>query len=667
MTNGRPGTLLRDLRRLAAASPCDHLHDGQLLGRFILDHDETAFEALVRRHGPMVLRVGLRVLPNLQDAEDICQATFLTLARRASSIRQSASVASWLYGVAYRMAMKARAHDAKRRAREQRKTAPVHSQPLAELTGQEICRILDEELQRLPTACRQALVLCLLEGRTRDEAAQQLGLSLATLKRRLEQGRALLRKRLGGRGLGLAAVLSAAALAEAAASAALPSRLMLPLIHAATRIAAGKAMAGLVSAKVAALTEGMVLAMFLNKLKTIAMTLAALLSVGAGGLALLGEARAPVEKELVGQLDPRPSARQDVVPARTGAERSGKTAEGDMRQLESTWSLEAFEFDGVKVPGAQVKSLGVRWVIQGDKIVESMRGKTRNLTFRLDPARQPKRIELTVVSGEGGEFFPGGTDKGEKIPGIYRLQQDGLAVCIDAKDKKSYPDKFETSKDQPFVIYVFKPQKGAEKQSAPVDDLPGELQVGHSRLRQLSLALQLYENDHGRLPPPAICSKDGKPLLSWRVALLPYLDESFKDLYNEFKLDEPWDSAHNKKLLEKMPQFYASPSALPKERFTTFYQVFVGKSTAFDGALGRKTSDLKDFASTVLIVEAADAVPWTKPQDLAYDPAKALPKLGGPFITGFHAAMGFERIYFIKKKDFDEASLRGEIERAVDP
>src|SRR5262249_29881512 len=154
-----------------------------------VQHEEPAFEALVRRHGPLVLGVCRRLLHNWHDAEDAFQATFWVLARKAGSITRKESVAGWLYQVAYRAAVKARTRAANQQQQERKAQPKPSTDPLAEVTGRELLGVLDEELQRLPQRYRTPLVLCYLEGKTRDEAAQELGWSVGTLKRRLEQGR----------------------------------------------------------------------------------------------------------------------------------------------------------------------------------------------------------------------------------------------------------------------------------------------------------------------------------------------------------------------------------------------------------------------------------------------------------------------------------------------
>jgi hypothetical protein len=141
-----------------------------------------------------------------------------------------------------------------------------------------------------------------------------------------------------------------------------------------------------------------------------------------------------------------------------------------------------------------------------------------------------------------------------------------------------------------------------------------------------------YHAAKGTLPPQALHSKDGKPLLSWRVLLLPYIEQH--KLFEEFNLDEPWDSPHNMQLVPKMPQVYApfDGSSTP-EPHTTFYQVFVGNGAAFERRRGLRFKD--DFpdgtSNTILVVQTAAAVPWTRPVDLEYAPDQPLPKLNGLF------------------------------------
>src|SRR5262249_731039 len=172
-----------------AGPPAD---DSGLLTRFLTARDPAAFEALVARHGPMVLRVCRHLLGNRHDAEDAFQATFLVLARKAANVRPPGALAGWLHGVAYRVALKARKVVLRRRLESPAPDlAPPdpHPDPLSELTAREALLALEEEVQRLPEAYRLPVVLCCLHGATQEEAARQLGCTPGSVKGRLERGR----------------------------------------------------------------------------------------------------------------------------------------------------------------------------------------------------------------------------------------------------------------------------------------------------------------------------------------------------------------------------------------------------------------------------------------------------------------------------------------------
>ena len=158
-----------------------------------------------------------------------------------------------------------------------------------------------------------------------------------------------------------------------------------------------------------------------------------------------------------------------------------------------------------------------------------------------------------------------------------------------------------------------------------------------NNLKFIALALHNFAaTNGGRLPTDAI-RKAGKPLLSWRVAILPFLEQSA--LYERFHLDEAWDSSHNAALLEEMPRVYAPVALKGTPPYTTYYQGLVGPGALFDGEEGARLADVVYVSKpTLMVVEAAEPVPWTKPEDVPYDGAKPLPKLGGQFEDGFYAA-----------------------------
>jgi RNA polymerase sigma factor (sigma-70 family) len=276
MATGPTTSVLPGLRRTALLRDGGGLTDGQLLEAFAVRRDEAAFEALVRRHGAMVLGVCRRVLRNGHDAEDAFQATFLVLARKAASVRQRELVGNWLYGAAYRAALEARA--ATRRAKETSvRDLPEPRAADAEDGWRELRPLLDKELNRLPDKYRVPVVLCELEGRTRKEVARQLGIPEGTLSSRLAAARKMLARRLGRHGRGLSVAAVTAALAQGGASACVPA----PLVESAVRQAAA---GGDISARVASLTEGVLKAMLLTKLKIVGVLLLVAALAGAAGV-----------------------------------------------------------------------------------------------------------------------------------------------------------------------------------------------------------------------------------------------------------------------------------------------------------------------------------------------------------------------------------------------
>jgi RNA polymerase sigma factor (sigma-70 family) len=257
--------------------------DGQLLESFVREGDESAFEVLVRRHGPMVHGVCRRVTGHAQDAEDAFQAAFLVLTRKAASIRPREQLARWLYGVAYKTALKARAVAARRRTRE-RQVNPM-PQPQARLeSSDELGSVLDRELSRLPEKYRLPLVLCELEGKTYKEAALQLGLSEGAVSVRLVRARAKLAERLSRQGLGVAAASLTAVLATDAA-ASVPAPLVSSTARAAAVFAAGRAAGDTIPATVTLLAERVLGAMRLANFKAAAVAVTVLgAALAAGGV-----------------------------------------------------------------------------------------------------------------------------------------------------------------------------------------------------------------------------------------------------------------------------------------------------------------------------------------------------------------------------------------------
>jgi RNA polymerase sigma factor (sigma-70 family) len=305
MTTARASAVLQLIRELSS-HPSSTTDDHRLLARFTASRDEAAFEALVRRHGSMVLGVCRRVLQNAHDAEDAFQATFLVLARKASSIRERDSIGGWLYRVGYHMALKSRAQAAARRKREIRAARSLQTDPLAELTGRELLTVLDEELQGLPECERVALVFCYLESKTCEAAARDAGCSESTLKRRLERGKERMRTRLARRGVTLPTALLLAGLATSA-NAAVPTALTAAVVKASLLAAEGMIAAGGGAAQAAALAGDAIRAVTVNQLKTIGTLLLAVTLLGVGTGLVVSKLQ-PAVTSPVGQEPRRPVA-----------------------------------------------------------------------------------------------------------------------------------------------------------------------------------------------------------------------------------------------------------------------------------------------------------------------------------------------------------------------
>jgi RNA polymerase sigma factor (sigma-70 family) len=279
------------------------LTDAQLLARFASHRDEGAFAALVRRHGPLVLGVCRRVLRDAHAAEDAFQATFLLLARKAGSLAGPERLSSWLHGVAFRVATRARAQEAKRRNRESRAPIPGPVLPDDGLVWRELRAMLDEEIDRLPARQRDAVVSCYLEGQTNAEAAIHLGCPRGSVATLLARARQRLRRRLTGRGLALPAALACTWLARQAEAAAVPASLTSSTIEAVMQCAAsGFQAAGLTAVQAVALAKGVVRAMFVKKLKAVValvLVVAALSGAGAGLAGRQAKAQEPGEDSKV--------------------------------------------------------------------------------------------------------------------------------------------------------------------------------------------------------------------------------------------------------------------------------------------------------------------------------------------------------------------------------
>ncbi|WP_435011170.1 sigma-70 family RNA polymerase sigma factor [Tundrisphaera lichenicola] len=430
--------------------------DRALLERFLATGDESAFEALVARHGPMVRGVCRRLLSSPHDADDAFQATFLVLVRKAGRLHDADRLGPWLYGVASRVATKARAREARHRHQQTVPPEGLHSRDGGNTDLIDVRPILDAELARVSAKLRDVLVLCLLEGATAEEASLQLGCPVGTVKSRLARGRDALRTRLIGRGV-------APAVALAAASSIFTSPVSAALTRATLGAIAGSPAS--LAPGLVALTRGVAPAMIS---KTTAMTTMLLGGIALTGLGTATWSNLPVQAQQAGAAEARPAGR------------------------------------------------------------------------------------LT-----------------------------------------------------------------------PDHDNPREVSSQH--IRQILLAFHNYNDSNGHLPPASIHGPDGQPKLSWRVALLPYLDEG--TLYNQFHLNEPWDSPHNKTLIARMPAVFETPDS-PAPETQTRFRGFMGPGAMFEGTRGIGFNEVTDGTSnTVLIASAREPIVWTRPGELIVQPGQPLPAI----------------------------------------
>jgi RNA polymerase sigma factor (sigma-70 family) len=414
--------VVRDLSRAERLRSALILTDAQLLERFAVQRDEAAFEALLHRHGSLVYSVCRRLLYDAHEAEDAFQATFLILARKAGGIGRRALLGNWLYGVAYKVAARARKTSLRRRVWEKSDPDPDTLPNRAPQAEPDLAPLLYEEVQRLPDKYRSPVVLYYLEGKTNEEAARQLQWPVGTVKGRLNRARELLRKRLARRGV----IPTAGVLAAHMLSATVPAALVEGTFQAALAFAADSAVAGsAASAQAHALTKGVLQTMFWSKVKLVAAgVLAVAVVTGIGGLAYHGLAVEPPTKD----------------------DKKADKPKDDKEAILGFWKAVSVEMNGKKDPDEKdiadlIKTL--KCIFTKDKQVIELAGGAKEYTYKLDPTQKPKAIDL---------------DGDVSVPAVYSLDGDTLKLCLPnmGKGGGDRPTEMATKEGDGRVLVVLK-------------------------------------------------------------------------------------------------------------------------------------------------------------------------------------------------------------------
>jgi RNA polymerase sigma factor (sigma-70 family) len=418
--------------------------DGALIERFFVRRDEEAFAALVERHGPMVLGVCRAVVRDEHEAHDAFQATFLVLVRRARSLWVRETIGPWLHGVAWRIAMRARAA-AGRRKRHERRAAEMASRPVEGAGPAEAEALIHEEVNGLPDRFRTAVVLCDLEGLTTDQAAARLGSPVGTVRSRLTRGRDRLRARLIRRGLA-PAIGAAVASGKVSAAAVVPAA----LAEATVRVAVDFAGVGAVSAHLAWLMKGGGKLMSIKGLAAVGIV--AGLVAGVGGLAAQvpadGQAKAKDLVKVVGE----PSKTTDA-PHGEAVAKPASLAEllaSDRRRLEGKWMVVKVTKNGHEVDDSRFVLAPV--LITRDQIQVSSLGTNGAVyDYRIDPRAKPRAMRVARSPGMMG----GGG--GSPAWWLYAFEGETLKIALDdnpspAQQHRRPKDFNEVDAEHPITV-----------------------------------------------------------------------------------------------------------------------------------------------------------------------------------------------------------------------
>src|SRR5262245_11036038 len=420
--------VLRHIRRSERRRLFEVLTDAELLARFLAERDETAFEELIHRHGPMVRAVCRRVLGPTADADDAFQAAFLILIRKARSIRRTDLLANWLCAVAYRTSRQALRRRYRIGVRE-RIVDPLPETGCADEPPRDWLPLFDAALQRLPSKYRDPVVLCELQGLSRPEAARKLGVNEGTLSSRLGRARDLLRKRLTPHGFPLVA------------GAALAPSLVPEALTAST--AAASMTIGSASVSAIVLTEGVLTAMFASKVKAGAACAAVLLVGTIAGFQFSGSATlagGPAAKEA-----PKAAPKTEPTSEKPSESKSILMA-AEYEPFQGDWSVTAAERDGIATTPAGV-GVDETWKFASNVLTTGGEAKEdAGSPFKIDPRAKPAEIDFTLIqfrSDNTGSLVPA------SYQGIYRFDPDGrLIICFrPSADRVVRPSRFATARN----------------------------------------------------------------------------------------------------------------------------------------------------------------------------------------------------------------------------
>jgi RNA polymerase sigma factor (sigma-70 family) len=420
--------LLRYLRGIVVGHGMRELTDGQLLERFVSARDEAAFAALIHRHGPMVLRVCQRVLGNSSDAEDTFQATFLMLARKADRIGNPGSTASWLHGVAFRLASKVRVAAARRQRREKKAATMPAYEPSDDSLWRDLQPVLDQEICRLPERYRQPFVLCYLEGKTNEEAAALLGWPRGTVHSSLARARERLRRRLNQRGITVATGLLPAVLAGKAGPAAVPTVLAAATLESCLSASAPAGLAAIgIWASLTGLTKTGGLPGLIAAALILSVVGATVYWIAGHGLGTKESAGSTISDGLAVKGDAFEPPAGKSPPVR-------RDADG----IQGVWFDEA--------NNCRLICEGQEFALQvtRDEIARYIPRLGLRGTFRLAQSKAPPEIDFVGTPWD--------------LQGIYRLEGDVLTLCLSNRESRQRPQEFATSGRQNTLLLAFKRQ-----------------------------------------------------------------------------------------------------------------------------------------------------------------------------------------------------------------